>query len=80
MTEIAKRHLGSLERWLRGREFVAVDMFTIADILMAHVIGVEAEEKLLAPYEHVRAYVDRCRSRPAWHRALDAYCSRVEAA
>jgi glutathione S-transferase len=80
MTEIAKRHLGGLERWLSGREFVAVDTFTIADILMTHVIGVEAEAELLAPYAHVRAYLDRCRARPAWHRALDAYCARVEAA
>lgn len=80
MTEIAKRHLGGLERWLSGREFVAVDRFTIADILMTHVIGVEAEAELLAPYARVRAYIDRCRARPAWHRALDAYCARVQAA
>lgn len=80
MTEIAKRQLGGLERWLSGREFVAVDTFTIADILMTHVVGVEAEAKLLAPYTHVRAYLDRCRARPAWHRVLDAYCARVEAA
>jgi glutathione S-transferase len=80
MTQIAKRHLGGLERWLAGREFVAVDMFTIADILMTHVIGAEADDNLLASYERVRAYVDRCRARPAWHRALDAYCARVEAA
>jgi len=80
MTEHAKRHLGGLERWLSGREFVATDAFTIADILMTHVIGVEAEAELLAPYMHVRAYIDRCRARPAWHRALDAYCARVEAA
>jgi glutathione S-transferase len=80
MTEIAKRQLGGLERWLSGREFVAVDTFTIADILMTHVIGVEAEAELLAPFTNVRAYLDRCRARPAWHRALDAYCARVEAA
>jgi glutathione S-transferase len=80
MTEIAKRHLGGLERWLSGREFVAVDTFTIADILMTHVVEVEAGPELLAPYAHVRAYLDRCTARPAWHRVLDAYCARVEAA
>lgn len=80
MTEIAKRHLGNLDRWLTGREFVAVDQFTIADILMTHVVGVEATPELLAPYDHVRAYVERCRARPAWHRAVEAYCARVAAA
>jgi len=75
----ANRHLGGLERWLSSREFVAVDAFTVADILMTHVIAVEAEPEMLAPCAHVRAYLDRCRARPAWHRALDAYCARVEA-
>jgi glutathione S-transferase len=79
MREWAKLHLGRLDRWLSGRQFVAVDTFTVADILMTHVIGVEAEAELLAPFAHVRAYLDRCNARPAWHRALDAYCARVEA-
>ncbi|MEO8553711.1 MAG: glutathione S-transferase family protein, partial [Kofleriaceae bacterium] len=80
LTEWAQRHLANLDPWLASREFVAVDQFTIADILMTHVIGVEAEAELLAPYAHVRAYLDRCHARPAWHRAHDAYCARVEAA
>ena len=49
MREWAKRHLAGLERWLSSREFVAVDTFTIADILMSHVVGVEAEADMLAP-------------------------------
>jgi glutathione S-transferase len=53
---------------------------TIIDILMTHVIEVEAGAELLAPWAHVRAYLDRCRARPAQHRGLDAYCARVEAA
>jgi glutathione S-transferase len=78
-TEFAQRHLGNLDRWLTGREFVAVDQFTVADILMTHVIGVEAHAALVAQYEHVHAYVERCRARPAWHRVIDAYCDRVVA-
>jgi glutathione S-transferase len=39
-----------------------------------------AESELLAPYAHVRAYLERCQARPAWHRAHEAYCARVEAA
>jgi glutathione S-transferase len=65
---------------MTGREFVAVDQFTVADILMTHVIGVEAHAELLGRYPHVKAYVERCRARPAWHRVIEAYCERVEAA
>jgi glutathione S-transferase len=76
----ANRVLGSLERWLAGREFVATGEFTVADILMAHVLsaGVK-DEALVAPYPGVVAYRDRCLARPAWRRTLDAYFARVEA-
>jgi glutathione S-transferase len=80
LTEFAKRHLGNLDRWMRGRQFVAVDQFTVADILMSHVISVEAGDELLVPYEHVRAYVERCKARSAWGRVRAAYSERVRAA
>ena len=35
----AHRHLGNLERWLEGREYVATDSFTVADILMSLVLS-----------------------------------------
>jgi glutathione S-transferase len=75
------RMLGNLERWLAGREFVATNEFTVADILMAHVLsaGVK-DEGLLAPHPGVAAYRERCLARPAWKRVLAAYCERVEAA
>ena len=77
----ANRVLMNLERWLAGREFVATTGFTVADILMAHVLksGVK-DEKLLAPYPGVAAYRERCLARPAWKRTIEAYCARVEAA
>jgi glutathione S-transferase len=73
------RMLGNLERWLAGRDFVATTEFTIADILMAHVLtsGVK-DEGLLAPYPGVVSYRDRCLARPAWKRAFEAYCARVQ--
>ena len=75
----AKRMLGNLERWLAGRQFVATAEFTVADILLAHVLAVVKDEKLLAPHPGVVAYRDRCLARPAWKRAHAAYCARVEA-
>lgn len=74
------RVLGNLERWLAGRTFVATDDFTVADILMAHVLrsGIH-DQALLAPYPGVAAYRDRCLARPAWQRVVEAYEARVVA-
>jgi glutathione S-transferase len=75
-----QRALGNLERWLAGRDFIATQQFTIADILMAHVLsaGIK-DETLIAPHPGVLAYRDRCLARPAWQRTIEAYCARVEA-
>lgn len=73
------RVLRNLERWLADREFVATAEFTVADILMAHVLTGIKDEALIANYPGVVAYRDRCFARPAWQRTIAAYCARVEA-
>jgi glutathione S-transferase len=75
-----KRVFHNLERWLAGREFIATGEFSVADILMAHVLsaGIK-DESLLSPHPGVVAYRDRCLARPAWQRAMAAYLARVEA-
>jgi hypothetical protein len=52
----------------------------VADILTTHVLsaGIK-DEALIAPYPGIASYRDRCLARPAWKRALQAYCARVEA-
>ena len=74
------RVFGNLERWFADREFVATDEFTVADILMAHVLfsGVK-DGTLIAPYPVLTAYRDRCLARPAWQRTIEAYRARVVA-
>jgi len=74
------RVLGNLERWLADRQFVATEEFTVADLLMVHVLRGIQDAELLAPYPGLVAYRDRCLARPAWQRTLEAYCARVEAA
>ena len=74
------RVLKNLERWLAGRDFIATNDFTIADILMAHVLSAGIKDmSLIAPYPGVASYRDRCLARPAWKRSFEAYCARVEA-
>lgn len=69
-----------LERWLADRDFIAINDFGVADILMTHVLesGIK-DERLIAPYPGVVSYRDRCLARPAWKRIIEAYCARVEA-
>lgn len=71
--------LGQLDGWLANRQFVATEEFTVADILMTHVLGGGTDPNLLKPHANILAYRERCMQRQAWKRAFDAYCERVEA-
>ena len=75
----SNRVLNNLERWMAGREFVATDAFTVADILMVHVLANIQDQSLLPAYPGLVAYRDRCLARPAWQRTMAAYTARVEA-
>jgi len=75
----AAMRLEQLDAWLANREYVATDEFTVADILMTHVLGGGTDPELLKPRANVRAYRARCLDRAAWKRAFAAYRERVEA-
>ncbi len=76
----ADMRLKQLDGWLAGREFIATDEFTIADILMTHVLAGGIDQGLLNPHANILAYTSRCTARPAWKKTLDGYFERVEAA
>lgn len=75
----AEMRLKQLDGWLAGREFVATEDFTVADILMTHVLDAGTKPEMLNPYANLLAYRARCTARPAWKRTVDAYLARVEA-
>jgi glutathione S-transferase len=75
----AKMRLEQLDGWLANRQFIASDEFTVADILMAHVLGIGTAQELLKPHANILAYRARCTERPAWKKTLEAYRGRVEA-
>jgi len=75
----ADMRLRQLDGWLAHRQFVATDDFTVADILMTHVLSGTINLELLTPYANIRAYRARCTERPAWKKALAAYHARVVA-
>jgi glutathione S-transferase len=71
--------LAQLDGWLAGRAYVATDEFTVADILLTHVISGGTDQSLVQPHANVLAYQQRCMARPAWRRTVEAYRKRVEA-
>jgi glutathione S-transferase len=75
----SKQRLGELDGWLANRKFIATDEFTVADILMTHVLGGSTDQKLLKPHANILAYRQRCLEREAWKRTFEAYSQRVEA-
>lgn len=75
----ATRHLSNLEEWLVGREYIATESFTVADIFMAHVLIGIKDESLLEPFTNVKKYRDRCMARPSWTTTMDRYYKNVVA-
>jgi glutathione S-transferase len=65
------RAVDAFERALEGRDFVAGDRFTAADVFVGSAVGFFTGFGLLEPRETFMAYLDRVRARPAWQRAND---------
>jgi len=76
----ADMRLKQLDGWLASRQFIATDDFTVADVLMTHVLAAAANQGLLTSYANILAYRARSTERPAWKKTLEAYFERVEAA
>jgi glutathione S-transferase len=76
----AEMRLKQLDGWLEGRQYIATEDFSVADILMTHVLDAGTREEMLKPYANIVAYRTRCTERPAWKKTLEAYSKRVEAA
>jgi glutathione S-transferase len=75
--KLAGRWLSDVERRLEGREWIACDEFTVADIMMACVLRDVRKTDLLQPFPRIKAYFERCQARPAWQRTLGLYAERL---
>ncbi len=76
----AEMRLKQLDGWPTDRQFIATEDFTVADILMTHVLDAGIHQEMLKPYPNLLAYRARCTERPAWKKTVAAYFERVEAA
>jgi glutathione S-transferase len=75
--KLARRWLSDVERRLEGREWIACDDFTVADIMMAGVLRTIRKSDLMEPFPKLKAYFTRCFARPAWQRTLRLYAERL---
>ncbi len=76
--EIARRWLGGVERRLDGRDWLAADDFTAADLMMAGVLRTIRKTDLMRPFPNVEAFYARCFARPAWQRTLALTAERLD--
>src|SRR5690349_216531 len=77
--KIAERWLTDLDRRLEGRDWIACDDFSAADIMMSCVLRGIRKSDLMAMFPRIESYFQRCQSRPAWQRTLGLYAERVGA-
>jgi glutathione S-transferase len=77
-----QRRLSALSKALGDKPFLDGDRFTVGDLMMATVLRALHYTDLISSDERLAAYVERCTSRPAFKRALDAQIAdfRKEAA
>lgn len=66
------QRLARLSGWLDGRTYLEAERFTAADLLMASVLRELERDGTLARFTDLDAYCQRCISRPAFGRAMDA--------
>ena len=79
LTGWTRRVLDGVNRRLEGRDWIAADDFTIADLLLASVLRQLRHTDLMDGYPAVKAFYARAMARPAWTRTLDLYAERLGA-
>ena len=70
--EFAQKRLSSLSKSLGDKSFLDGDRFTAGDLMMTTVLRILKHTDIVSSDRLLAAYIERCTSRPAFKRALDA--------
>ncbi len=70
--EFLKRRLSALANSLGDKPFLDGERFTAGDLMMATVLRIIHHTDIVSSDKRLNAYLERCTSRPAFKRALDA--------
>ncbi|MBY5545757.1 glutathione S-transferase family protein [Rhizobium leguminosarum] len=64
---LLRRPLAALESHFHGRQWIVGDRFTVADLNIAEVLRyAQSEEALFDAHPNIKAWIERCQSRPAY--------------
>ncbi|WP_353472665.1 glutathione S-transferase family protein [Salipiger sp. H15] len=66
-----ERRLGQLQAAMEGRQWLAGDGFTVADLLMASVLRNLRNTDIVAQFPKLDEFLGRCTARPAFTEALE---------
>lgn len=78
--EFAKKRLTGLSNALGDKQYLDGDRFTVGDLMMASVLRIPGYTDIVTSDRRLGAYLERCTSRPAFQRALDAQMGDFKAA
>lgn len=78
--EFAKKRLAGLSNALGDKPYLDGDRFTVGDLMMATVLRIPGYTDIVTSDRRLGAYLERCTSRPAFKRALDAQMGDFKAA
>jgi glutathione S-transferase len=70
--EFVQRRLSALSKSLGDKSFLDGDRFTAGDLMMTTVLRILKHTDIISSDRRLAAYVERCTTRPAFKRALDA--------
>ena len=72
--------LRHLQQVLDDRDWLVADRFTVADLLMADILRIPADEGMLDDLPGLRTYVERATDRPGFRKAHSDQLAHFEAA
>ena len=75
-----RHRLRSLSKSLGDKPYLDGDRFTAGDLMMATVLRILKNTDIVSSDERLAAYLERCTTRPAFQRALDAQLGDFRAA
>ena len=75
-----RQRLGQLQAALGGKDWLMGDGFTVADLLMADILRIPAQNGLLDDLHGLAAYDERATDRPAFRKALADHLAHWRAA
>jgi glutathione S-transferase len=77
--EAAQKRLTALEDWLGGRDYLE-DRFTAGDLLMTTVLRILRHTDIVSGRPVLKAYQERCETRPAFQKAMADHLRPFETA